>query len=112
MVDDSEVGPGIDFRKFLWKFDGLGDRPFPEISLEIWGLGGKFGGWECGGVKFTEPTGRNDMKIAFLRHFLMYFYLQKWVATKIWINPEEFRILLLLFIRIFSLRGRLCDKKK
>ena len=48
------LGPGIDFRKFLWKFDGLGDRPFPETSLEIWGLGGKFGGWECGGVKFTE----------------------------------------------------------
>ena len=63
------LGPGIDFRKFLWKFDGLGDRPFPEISLEIWGLGGKFGGWGWGGVKFTEPTGRNDMKIAFLRHF-------------------------------------------
>ena len=73
----------------------------------------KFGVWEGnlgGGVKFTEPTGRNDMKIAFLRHFLMYFYLQKWVATKIWINPEEFRILLLL-IRIFSLRRRLCDGK-
>ena len=63
------VGPGIDFRKFLWKFDGLGDRPFPETSLEIWGLGGKFGGWGWGGVKFTELTGRNDMKIAFFTAF-------------------------------------------
>ena len=42
------VGPGIDFRKFLWKFDGLGDRRFPEIPLEIWDLGGKSWGGDLG----------------------------------------------------------------
>ena len=44
----AEVGPGIDFRKFLWKFDGLGDRRFPEIPLEIWDLGGKSWGGDLG----------------------------------------------------------------
>ena len=31
----SYVGPEVHFRKFFWKFDGLGNRRFPEILLEI-----------------------------------------------------------------------------
>ena len=107
VVDDSEVGPGIDFRKFLWKFDGLGDRRFPEFPWKfgvwkgnLWG-----GGWRC--VKFAGPTGRDDMVNRVFTAFLRYFYLPKWVATKIWTNLEEFRTLWLLLIRIFFL----CDKK-
>ena len=51
------VGPGIDFRKFLWKFDGLGDRRFPEFP---W----KFGVWKgnlwAGGVGGVCQVRRAD----------------------------------------------------
>ena len=33
--DEVRIGPGIDFRKFFWKFEGSGQNTNPEISLEI-----------------------------------------------------------------------------